>query len=209
MLRYSTNASERCNTRETDLTSGFENSLRLFIAFMLPKDVASELAKIQQDIIRRTGIDGKKTPGAFLHITLIFLGNHTESSMQEIARRLSKIVFPDIFLTMQSIEYVSRGMRGLIWASGEQSEPLLELKRSLDMAVAGLPIDQIATSFIPHVTLFRLKGKKRASINDVVSNIRLSIPTFRLQYVSLMRSVQTPSGTTYQELQRFYSAKPS
>lgn len=180
-----------------------EESARLFIALLLPKEVKEELFKIEIAIAKQLNYFARKIPEENLHVTISFLGSISASEIDTVKARLSTVSHPGFSLTIDAVEYVDRAHRrgGLIWAKGAASDHVLQLRKLIDVALLANTND--SRTLVPHVTLFRLKKINKALTKKVVAEISFTAQSFLVDSFSLMQSISTANGVKYIEIARF------
>ena len=165
--------------------------MRLFIAIQLSDGIRNSLSAVQA-YLRDHGVRGNYTKIQNLHLTLAFIGEHSD---------------PDLVLeAMRSVPFAPFPMRiegfgsfgDLYWCGIGRNDDLLSYVKRLRRALAesGIPFDR--KKFSPHITLIRRaeydrrRGFPGVTIPDV---------SMRVTGVSLMRSDRTKSGMVYTEVE--------
>lgn len=133
--------------------------IRAFLALDLPPAVKQALAELQ------SGVPGARwSDPAGLHVTLRFLGEADEGTLEDLHDALSQVDAPAFELALRGVGSFGQGPRTrLLWAGLDPSEPLAHLQRKVESAAvrAGFPAE--GRRFSPHVTLARLDAAARAS----------------------------------------------
>ena len=198
--------------------------IRAFVAVELSASVRDALARLQDglksELIRavRASIPNARVqwvnPGS-LHVTLKFLGDVEEASLETIRGALSRVgasssafrvlagglgVFPDL-----------RAPR-ILWVGmhdeqerGERSESrLVRLAREVDRALTDAGFSPELRPFSPHLTLARIKERSR-EIGKIMTDGGFLTGTHEVggldvHALSLMRSELKPSGAIYTRL---------
>ncbi len=130
--------------------------IRLFIAVYPPPDIRARLSGLCAGVT-----DAKWVPPENMHLTLRFIGEVEEPSLDDLDQELRKIAMPSFALTLSGVgHFESRGRVHAIWAGARPSPELNDLQHRVDAAVrrAGLPSE--GRRFMPHVTLGRLRNAK-------------------------------------------------
>jgi len=131
---------------------------RIFIAINLPPDVKKQLASYQQ---KWPEIPAKWTSPENLHITLEFLGDLTDEEMGDvciIAKEVAKnhnCFSVDLLKVLYGPEH--KMPPRMVWAEGEKSEELADLKNDLqECLLEKISFKPESRSFSPHITLARI-----------------------------------------------------
>lgn len=180
-----------------------EQKVRLFTAILLPDHIIAELSTAQRLIAKGMNYAIKKIPKENLHMTVSFFGNVNQSLVPTLELRLAQVPRSSYSIVMERIE-CRRGVRGtsLIWARAADNAELVQLKGASDAALDGKEPER--TTFVPHVTMFRLKeAQQLAMVKKVVSELSFLPLTFTVDGFALMRSLASPAGVRYLEVARF------
>ncbi|MEM7248363.1 MAG: RNA 2',3'-cyclic phosphodiesterase [Acidobacteriota bacterium] len=126
---------------------------RAFLAFGFPPAIREELVALQPTA--RPGVH----PAARdqLHLTLLFLGELSESRLSSLAGALDELVHPAPRLALAGVGVFANDDRpSFLWVGVERSEELLELRSRLLSVVETLGIEVASETYRPHVTLARV-----------------------------------------------------
>ncbi|MFO7872177.1 MAG: RNA 2',3'-cyclic phosphodiesterase [Candidatus Undinarchaeales archaeon] len=97
-----------------------------------------------------------------LHLTPRFLGNVSESELKEVEKGLGKAAEETIPFELKlkgTGVFPNRGYIKVIWIGVEETEELKSLKKRVDKYIEVGKRDN--RKFIPHVTIGRMKSRKR------------------------------------------------
>jgi len=135
-----------------------EKRHRVFIAINLPEYVKKELVKYYNNWPE---LPAKWTTKDNLHITLEFLGNLTDIEIADVCQILKKVVQRHkIFqINLNKIIYGPHNKipPKMIWAEGEKSKDLFNLKNDLQKSLLEkVSFKSEAREFTPHITLARI-----------------------------------------------------
>ncbi len=199
------------------MTNDTSRLLRLFVAIELPQTWLEGLAETQARM--KAALAADATTAALrlrwvrpegIHLTLKFIGEVEPERLEPIREQLGSAVpeVPEATLSLAGVgSFEDRRAPRVIWA-GIQTEPaqtLLRLAESIEtwLAAAGVPRER--RGFRPHLTLARLpdglsdaQRERAAAITTAVTPAELS--PFRIEGVSLMRSLLGPGGARYERL---------
>ena len=178
-----------------------EKRHRVFIAINLPEEVKKELAGFY---VKWPELPAKWTKKDNLHITLEFLGDLTDVEIGEVClvvKEVAKMHKPfDINLNKIVYGPPNKNPPRLVWANGEKSEWLTDLKEDLQNAL----LDKISfkpegKNFIVHITLARILEMEfrnfdldeRPEINEDIDLI------FTVESIEVMESELKRGGPQY------------
>jgi len=190
-----------------------EKRHRIFVAINLPQEVKKELAKHQDKF---SGEWARWTAKDNLHITLEFLGDLTDQEIGEVcvatkevaencssfALNISQIIYGPPQKLAKS-EFAGQAPK-FIWAVGEKSEELTELRKDLEEKllekVAFVPEGRI---FAPHITLARISSwgwkaiepEERPEVNETLDL------QFTVESIEVMESELKRGGPVYTVLE--------
>jgi 2'-5' RNA ligase len=171
--------------------------MRLFLGLPIPPELAQALTRLTRAIELPKG---RSTAPENLHLTLVFLGEVAEPTLQHIERELSELNFAPFPLKLASLNTFPRA--GVLVAEVEPARPLLHLQAKVSAAMARYgfaPEDPEAHPYHPHITLARFHGPLR--LNQSQHTLPPSLQrSFTSDTVNLYRSNLTPTGPRYEIL---------
>jgi len=190
------------------LTSGYER-IRSFIAIELPGEIKSDLAELGNRLMDAKQPFVKWVDFENVHLTLKFLGNIAVNQITEITgamREAVRGVSPFRLEILGLGAFPRMEQPRVIWVgiSGE-TDKLLELQRTMDSKLVRLGFARENQSFVPHLTLARVRDN--ASLSDRKGLGRLLTSTkfeskgyITVNSINLMKSQLTPDGPIYSRL---------
>ena len=100
--------------------------MRCFIVIDLPNVAIKEIQKIQKKL--EPNFTGRLTPSKNLHLTLKFLGEIEEDTINDVKKRLLSITHPTFELTVKDIGIFSQKFIKIIWVkvSDISLQPLID-----------------------------------------------------------------------------------
>jgi len=197
---------------------GEGDRLRLFVAIELPDAWKDALGRLQDDMRRALARDPSLKDLRLrwvrpenAHLTLKFLGEVEPERLAAIERALAGAVPgpPGVELgLLRAGSFHDRRAPRVIWVSLRAGDALRQLAERVEtwLAAAGFPRDR--RSFAPHLTLARLPEQVPPRLRERAAEITTacplsSVPPFRVEFVSLMRSHLGPEGSRYERLGAF------
>lgn len=166
--------------------------LRLFFALWPDDEVRQSLALINNKLASQHS--GKSMRPENLHLTLAFLGNVAENSLECLVPMANAIEFKRFDLKLDHLELFSRAK--IIWA-GLENEPLelINLAKELHKGVLRCGIDLDTRAFKPHLTLIR---KAKRLDKQTIKTVNWSVNDF-----CLVSSVSKQDAVEYKVMYRW------
>lgn len=192
---------------------------RIFIAINLPKDIKKEL-EVRQNKIEEmfSGVESEGmirwTKKDNLHITLIFLGYLTDQEILEICEAIRETA-PNYKSFLVKLSHICYGPPKkmppkMVWAMGERSKELTDLKDGLEKSLTASAENQISTkNFSPHITMGRIKAWQWKRIEPeerpaIETDFSLSFP---VESIEIMESELKRGGPQYNILESISFSK--
>lgn len=141
---------------------------------------------------------------AQLHLTLRFIGEVDRHQANDVAAALESLHYPRFELELSGAgAFDRRGRVNALWAGVAPHEPVHNLHKKVDqaMARAGIPADHRA--YLPHITLARF-GREAGVLDGFVDRHGgLSSPRFAVDDFCLYESQLTRDGSVYTIVERY------
>jgi len=180
--------------------------IRSFIAIELPEEARKGLARLRKELERDEHKFVKWVDPGGIHLTLKFLGNIPSKRVREITEAIEEAaqgIYP-FHLEIGGLgAFPSLRQARVFWVgiSGEVDK-LSRLQQNIDSALAVLGFSKEERSFVPHLTLARIRQGasplERRSLGELVgSTIFEDKYHVKVESISLMRSQLTPAGAIY------------
>ena len=170
--------------------------LRLFVAVCFPKEVREELSRLQ------TGVVGVNwVPAENLHLTLRFIGDVPESDVADISCALEQIHTEPFKINFGELGWF--GGRKKIRTLRVGIKPCSELeglKRAVEQKVFRAGIGRATKSFVPHVSLGRVREKPRGLQEFFSWGMSISHKPVSVEEICLVSSVLRRNGPIYRTL---------
>lgn len=174
---------------------------RVFIAINLPEDIKRELAKYQE---KWPELPAKWTAKDNLHITLEFLGDLTDIEIAEVCKAAREVAkrHNSFSINLNKIIYgpPKKMPPRMVWAEGEKSEELSDLKNDLqECLLEKISFRPENRGFSPHITLARIsewqfrriEPEERPEVNENINLI------FTAESIEVMESELKRGGPVY------------
>jgi 2'-5' RNA ligase len=185
--------------------------IRSFMAFDIDNPaVRNKLAKTQALLVQ-TGADVKLVETENIHVTMRFLGDVTQDTVERVFEEMKKIQFFPFNVQLKGVGvFPSLSYPRVVWAG--ITEGTNELRSVFDqlgprLRQIGFAADQ--HGFSPHLTIARVRsGRNKAQLADFVKqNTDLDFGTIRAECLRLKKSALSPKGPTYTTLKEVCPGK--
>ena len=174
--------------------------MRTFVAVEIQnQDVLDAIVKIQSDFKIKT----KPIPTQNMHFTLLFLGELTSESVEKVKNSLATILFKSFQVKFTHVGvFPDAKYPRVIWlgVDEEGARKLVEMATQVEKKIEPLGYKP-DKPFRPHLTIFRTKGKI-GDISNVLEKFKtVDLGTELVKELKLKKSILTPSGPIYSDLQ--------
>lgn len=180
--------------------------MRTFIAVEIPKDIQKAIGDYV-DSIMGSFKDIKWVSPGNLHLTIKFLGEVKESDLKNLNDCVEKAAsdFSPFIMALSNIGFFpSSKNTKVIWIGADGgADNLLDLFQELENFLENLGFDREARAFSPHLTIGRVKKKKKH--NYPVNINPEELPEFEpvkfyVKSIAIIKSTLTPQGPIYEKL---------
>jgi 2'-5' RNA ligase len=180
--------------------------IRSFIAIELPEEAKEGLARLRKELERDEHKLVKWVDPRGVHLTLKFLGNVPSKRVTEITEAIKGAVqgISPFHLEISGLgAFPSLRQARVFWVGiGGEVDKLSNLQQNIDSAFAVLGFAKEERSFVPHLTLARIRQgaspPERRSFGELVgSAIFEDKYHIEVEAINLMRSQLTPAGAIY------------
>lgn len=180
--------------------------IRSFIAIELPEEAKEGLARLRKELERGEHKFVKWVNLGSIHLTLKFLGNIPFKRVTEITEAMEGAAqgISPFHLEISGLgAFPSLGQARVFWVGiGGEMDKLSRLQQNIDSALAALGFAKEERSFVPHLTLARIREgaslPERKGFGELVgSTIFEDKYHIEVEAISLMRSQLTPAGAIY------------
>lgn len=179
--------------------------MRLFTAIDLPSDIIAILESLLTRLKPAARISW--SPIENLHITTKFIGEWPEDRLAELTTALRTLSpRPVIPIVIEKLGFFPNPHAPRVfWAGVHAGEPLVQLARETEAALAALGIAKEQRPYSPHLTLARIKtpGKQPGLLQAVAALPSLDFGRFTADRFFLYHSKTAPSGSVYTQLAEF------
>lgn len=178
--------------------------MRAFIAVDLSDEVREQLTKVCAQL-RRIDIRASWVKPENLHVTVCFLGEMDRRKLFAVQQQLDRgsAGLVPFTATLRGVGFFPSSRRPRVfYAAIDQHDRFRQLARQLDVALSPLGFGR-EQSFIPHITLARIKGARHLSLlRSELKGMELKAPSFPVAGLTLYSSILHPLGVRYDVLYR-------
>ena len=182
-----------------------EERIRSFISVDLDEaSIKDRISKVQQDL-ERTGASLKIVQPEIMHLTLRFLGEIPQATVQEVTEAMSSTRFAPFEVEFAGVGVFPNIRRiSVVWIGITRGqEQLADIFQQLEPKLRriGLPPDN--KGFSPHLTIARVKSglNKEQLAKSVESMGEVEFGKMEVKAVRLKKSTLTPRGPIYTTMQ--------
>ena len=177
--------------------------IRAFICIDFPDEVVKEIARIQELVGKKKFI-GKMTELENLHLTLKFLGEIDEETLEKVKESLKKVKFKEMELKLGEIGAFSfKGNPRIVWVKIEGRQ-IWDLQADIDDSLKDL--FKLESRFMSHLTLARVKYVKDGkAFEEHVRGISVKDTKFNIDKFYLKSSELKRLGPVYTIIEEYKS----
>ena len=177
------------------------NLTRAFICIDFPEEVIKEVARIQE-LIQNKKFAGKLTELENIHLTLKFLGEISQETLNQVQQKLSQAKFTEFEASLGQVGTFSHHKSPRIVWIKIHGKSLRDLQKQIDLALEPLfPKEQ---RFMSHLTLARIKYvKDKKDFTDYIKKIHVKKIKFKVSSFKLKSSDLRSLGPIYTTLQKY------
>ncbi|SVA05639.1 uncharacterized protein METZ01_LOCUS58493 [marine metagenome] len=178
-----------------------EKLIRIFISVFVPKEIVN-IKEMLKTTIDTRGIKIRWVRDGNMHLTLKFIGNTTEESIDSINNAIHDVVKDTPFINL-SISgtgcFSKRDRANTLWVGIKGDLDKLEqliLNINNKLEPLGFPIER--RKFLPHITIARINPnqKKKPDISNFLNTTFMELP-MKIVKINLMQSQSFPKGSFY------------
>ena len=170
--------------------------MRCFIGIDLPVEATKEIERLQKII--NPHFVGKITSSKNLHLTLKFLGEIEDTTLNEVKKKLSAIEHQSFQLTLNGLGVFSQQFIKMVWVkvSTVSLQPLIDnyLK----------DIFEPEHRFMGHITIARVKKiEDKQSFLKLINNTTINKIIFAVREFYLKESILSNEGLIYKVIEKY------
>jgi 2'-5' RNA ligase len=174
--------------------------MRAFVAVEIQDDnILDAIAKIQSEFkIKATPVNKKN-----MHFTLLFLGEITEETAENVKKTLYTISFKPIEVRFTHVgAFPNPRSPRVIWIGVDEasSKQLVELASQVEKKLEPLGFKS-DKPFKAHLTIFRIKTRADDISNIIEKFKKIDLGKYTMTELKFKQSILTPNGPIYSDLQ--------
>jgi len=167
--------------------------MRCFISIELPPDIIKNIVEVQKKL--KFLFTGKFTEQENIHLTLKFLGEIDEPTLEEVKKKLSSIPFKPFQVKLGRLGMFNDR---ILWIEILGSE---ELQKQIDAVL--VPQFPKEVGFTGHITIARMKDiNNKRQLKDRMDNNKLDAK-FVVESFTLKESRLSPTGPQYSTIEQY------
>jgi RNA 2',3'-cyclic 3'-phosphodiesterase len=182
-------------------------SMRSFIAFDLQDEAVLNRLSLIQQLLIETGADLKLVETQNIHVTVRFLGEISQSTMEKVFEAMKKVKFTPFNIQIRGLGvFPSLNYPRVVWAGmTEGVEQLKSIFSQLEPQMRALGFEPDTHGFSPHLTIARVRsGANKQRLAEVVSKeTDYDFGPIKANCLRLKKSQLSPRGPTYSTLKEF------
>lgn len=182
-------------------------SMRSFIAFDLGDEAVLNRLFLIQQLLIETGADLKLVETQNIHITVRFLGEISQSTMEKVFEAMKKVKFAPFNVQIRGLGvFPSLNYPRVVWAGmTEGVEQLKSIFSQLEPQMRALGFEPDTHGFSPHLTIARVRsGANKQRLAEVVSkNTDYDFGAIKANCLRLKKSQLSSKGPTYSTVKEF------
>jgi 2'-5' RNA ligase len=175
--------------------------MRIFIALELSGEIKAALARMRGDIS-----GARWVPAEQIHLTLAFLGEVDQATMELLIEKLARIRLPRLELAFSGPGcFPNRHRPRVLWIGVMPVPGLDDLAAAIHEAVLACGIPQDERPFSAHITLARLKLPAASGGTDAFLDQRRkqNLPRLSVGEFTLFQSRLTAQGALHTAIRSF------
>jgi len=187
-----------------------DNRIRSFIAVDLDdQGIKDRIVNVQKDL-QQTHAQLKMVEPEILHLTLRFLGEIPQETLEMVKQILRGVNFRPFEVTFSGVgTFPSLNRINVVWIGiTHGQEQLGEIFRQMEPKLREIGMAADNKGFSPHLTIARVKsGVNRAALAGAVAKMRdLEFGDMPVKYVRLKKSTLSPKGPIYTTIYEAHSS---
>jgi len=170
--------------------------MRAFVSIDISGNVAEKIGEIQKQL---PDFNGKLTELENLHLTLKFLGDVDDYTLEKVKERLKEVRFKKFQVAIDSLGVFSEKFIRIVWL---RVNDCTQLQKEIDAALDGLFPEE--TRFMSHLTIARVKGiKDKEEFLNGIKEIKIEPMRLVVAGFELKESILTGKEPEYKTLEEY------
>ncbi len=168
-------------------------------------------AKIREfiDEVERTGAPLNMVDPNDIHMTIKFLGDTEEETIDEITEKVKFVLdsFDPFEIEIKGTgAFPHMGFMKVVWVGAEGTSELEDMAHRVEEELVPVGFSRDDREFSPHITVARVKGgKNKEQLRSVIEDYEdTHFTTKRVNKLTLKKSILKKSGAEYETLEEMY-----
>jgi 2'-5' RNA ligase len=182
-------------------------SIRSFLAFDINSEVVMKRLVDVQGLLLKTGADLKVVEPQNIHITVRFLGNVSEGTVEKIFLDMQKLQFAPFEVKIHGVgAFPDVRYPRVVWAGITQgANDLRQIFSQLEPHLQALGFAPDPKGFSPHLTIARVRsGRNKVELAKFITdNVNFEFGVVHAKCFRLKKSELRPTGPVYSTLKEF------
>jgi 2'-5' RNA ligase len=174
--------------------------MRLFVAIPLALEVVQQLSSLSARL-RSPGDDLRWSTPETWHITLVFLGNSTESQCSCVASRLRELHHPPLPIQLEAPGFFERA--GVFFAGVKLTPALVLVQQHVSAGAEACGFVLDSRPYHPHITLARTRNHQSLRKLQTRLQGQPAFSSFVAREFRLYESFLDPNGARHEIRDRF------
>ncbi len=172
---------------------------RAFVALDLPETVQAALARVSARLS-----EGRIVEPENLHLTLVFLGEIDDLTLEEVHDGLGAVHASGFALRIGGLGVFGGEAPRALWAGVAADAALSHLQAKVAQAARRAGAEVPRRRFVPHVTLARFRpGRDAPPTRVLADHAGIALAPFPVRQFGLYASHLSGHGAAYEELARY------
>jgi 2'-5' RNA ligase len=177
--------------------------MRVFIALDIPADVRAGLTKYMESA-RLLAPEARWARVEGLHVTLKFVGEASESRVEEIKTALASVKAAPFTVRFAGVGFFPNPKAARVfWAGVDGGDDLPRLASTVDAALERLAFPRETKAYHPHLTLARTSSRPLRELQPLSDGPPPQFGTMTAREFFLYQSQPQKGGSKYTKLERF------
>ena len=178
-----------------------ERLIRTFVSVSVPKEIVN-IQSMLKSTVEPKGVKVRWVMNGKMHLTLKFIGNTTQGSIDNLNEALFNVVKSAKVINLSisgTGAFPVKGRHNVLWVGIKVDiDELKHLTVNINNSLEPLGFITEKRDFLPHVTIARIKSnqKKIPNISNYLNTTFTELP-MKIVKISLVQSESFPKGTFY------------
>jgi RNA 2',3'-cyclic 3'-phosphodiesterase len=177
--------------------------MRVFIALDIPEEIRARMTEYMERA-RQLAVDARWARIEGLHVTLKFIGEVSETHVQEMKTALARVKAEPFSVAFTGVGFFpsAKGAR-VFWISVNGGEALTRLAASIDAELEKIGFAREEKAYHPHLTLARASSHPLRELQPLLNDSPPQFGTMTAREFFLYQSQPQRGGSRYTKLEKF------